>query len=351
MQFPFRSILGIFSCHGLLLTAFIMLARTLTATSVDDWSDQLSATEPERRAKAEKALLEAGEAALPVLADLLRTPSLAARLAAARILRKLGDPNKLSPESLALVEKPLLHSDLAELRSTYYALIPLGKEETLKVLLSGLNDPDRAVQAMVLRKLALAAQRWEARESLERLSSLEKGDPLILLHLDALRTAAAPADAAAVEKLLDEEEEEVAVRAAQVVAAWKSSASAAALVTAGFSARPDPVRVACLAALGQLGETGLKLVLARAHSPEAPVREQAASALGYFQAADRALLDLLEKDSYPRVRQAASRALQRLHRLEADSDYFLPYDASEAEQQEVIKRWRAVLQPREEKSP
>jgi HEAT repeat protein len=339
----------------LLLLAFLSQGAAEPPT---DWQKRLSDPAPAVRDQAEKALLDMGAGAVPLCIELASTPStsstpstaapfasLPAQLSAVRTLRKLAQQGLVKPEHRDMLAK-LQKSDNPEVRSAYYSLLPYVEEQPVAALPTALEDPDRAVKAAALRQLALVKQPFDPKACLRALETVQAEDPLAPLLLAALKAASPSAETAPVERLLQSSDPRLAALAAEVLGAWKAASKASIVANVGFSSKPAGVRTACFAALGRMGDPGFEAVETRASAAEGPVREQAAEALGHFAQSVPLLLKLLSEDPYSRVRQAASRSLQRIERLEANSDYFLPYDATPADQEKVIARWKAHFKER-----
>lgn len=319
---------------------------SLHATSVEEWSARLSDADPGRRAKAEEALLAGGEAALPICGALARDPALSVRLSAARIMRKLAERAKVTSSDWLSVEQALLSAPETEVRAAACGLAASSSADPLPRLFEGLADADRAVSMVALVGLARSGLTFDPSPLIERLPEAHGRDPLFPLLWAALKQASPPADPQNIEKFLESPEPVAAVGAARALGQWRATGSAGALAVQAFSERLDSVRHEALAALARLGDAGLNEVIQRARSPEGAVREQAAQALGGFPDSVGHLMALLESDPYPRVRQAASRSLQRLAGLEQDARYDFLYDGPAAEQTAVVERWKSFWKER-----
>jgi len=322
------------------LPCLLALASLARADPHDGWAAKLSDADPVIRERAEEGLLKKGDAAVPVCAGLAASSSLPSQLAAARTLRRLAQQGHVKPGHRDLLNG-LRRSGNAEVRAARVALLPRLEQDSVSELEAALTDPDRAVRAGALKQLAKVGKPFDPKVCLRLLQETDPEDPLIPPLMSALRAAAPPSDTKLVERLLEGPDARLAALAAAVLGAWNVSSTADMVAATGFSSKSGDLREACFRALAQMGELGFRAVLARAKGTEGHTRELAAEALGFFPQSGPVLLELLEKDPYPRVRQAASRSLQRIERLGEKDEFFLPYDATSKQQQEVVARWKA----------
>jgi len=330
------------------LLCLLALAALGQAEPPDGRAVRLSDADPSVRARAEQALLKRGDAAVPVCARLAASSSLPSQLAAVRVLRRLAQQGHVKPAHHELLNG-LQKSGNAEVRAARVALLSRLGPDAVPELEAALTDPDRVVRAAALRQLAEAGKPFDPKACLRLLQVTAPEDPLVPVLMRSLIAAAPPADTKPVEGILKGSDARLAALAASVLGAWRVSSRAEMVAQTGFSSKSGELREACFRALARMGEFGFKAVEARAKETEGHTRELAAGALRFFPQSGPTLLKLLEEDPYPRVRQAASRSLQEIERLEERAEFFLPYDATPKQRQEVVARWKAYWERK--KSP
>ncbi len=171
-----------------------------------------------------------------------------------------------------------------------------------------LADPEAAVRGAAARSLALV----DAEQALRRLPALA-GDPeppVRLAVADGLGELGVEAALPALERLLCDAAATVRSRAAEAIAQVGTLAAFNALVAALQHPRAAP---AAQAELVRAGPAAVRVLLAAAHSPAAPMRQAAAETLGQIRS-NQALptLRALTRDPDSGVRLAAAAAVEAI---------------------------------------
>ncbi len=288
------------------------------------------------RQRAEEKLIDKGDKGLPVCLEMAASESLSARVCAARVLRRLVSDG-LDYQKI----KQLKDSDFPELRSIYYSTLP-GTKAGIQELLSGVLAPQREIRLACLNRLIELRTEFNPDPLLVLLAGISEEDP----HRDPILFGfifSLPSKSwEVVAKKLSHSDVETVALAAKVLGCWKVSEATQELHRTGIRSSNEKVRGACFSAMASIGEDGRKLILEDCKSEQGHVREQAVLALGFFQNTHKRLLEMLERDPYERVAQAASSSLQRLFKIE-EPQYFFSYDSPTAERGRVVKAWKGLL--------
>ncbi|MDA0837316.1 MAG: HEAT repeat domain-containing protein [Planctomycetota bacterium] len=318
------------------LVAAILLFSFCINSDAEDLAALLVSPDYEKRRQAEETLLGLGREALPICLKMADEENLASKFCAARVLRKLV-PGSVTHHEI----KSLKNSTFPELSSIYFSALP-DSREGITELLSGAQAPQREIRLASLNRLIELKVTFNPDPLLTLLQAVAPGDPHRVSILSALVESAPSPRWEAVAGQLNDSDPEIVTFAAQVLGRWKVHESAERLYCTGINSPNERVRQASFRALAAIGDEGKSLILKDCESNQGHVREQAALALGFFQNTHSQLVEMLERDPYERVAQAASISLQHLYQID-EPQYFFPYDGSPAARDQVVKAWKQFI--------
>ena len=251
-----------------------------TAASVRDWTERLTSSDPEIRARAEIALVEGGERARPLLRRFLSDPNEDLHVVTFEVVRRMGPP-----AIPMLVE--LLRNERAAIRgSAVDALIDLAPdtESVQPALQRALTDPEALVAGDAARALGALGQK--ASPSVGALArTLSHWDPYVRIYAaEALASVGPPAAAATSDLIRAIDDRIPGVRWAACEALAGIGPAAAPAVPRLIQALKDPfpyVRIFAAGALGSIGPKAHEAVDAlKAAASDPAVRNEAEWAVG-----------------------------------------------------------------------
>ncbi|MGI6502487.1 MAG: HEAT repeat domain-containing protein [Candidatus Methanoculleus thermohydrogenotrophicum] len=259
---------------------------------------------PVVRLRAERALVDMGEAAIPALTGALSDPSIEVRADAVRIIARIGGEESRAP----LVEAALRDDAPMVRQRAERALVDMG-EAAIPALTGALSDPSIEVRADAVRIIARIGGE-ESRAPLVE-AALRDDAPMVRQRAERalvdMREAAIPALTGA----LSDPSIEVRADAVRIIARIGGEESRAPLVEAALRDDAPMVRQRAERALVDMGEAAIPALTGALSDPSIEVRADAVRIIARIggEESRAPLVEAALRDDAPMVRQRAERAL------------------------------------------